>query len=124
MLRKLCSIFLQSKTKIDASTVDKFRSKLNYAAEAMLIFFYKNKTKTIDTIKLCCGSYAQFFFIKTKQKLDTSTVGKFSSKLNYAVEASSIFFYKNKTKTIYTSTVGKFRSKLYYAVEAMLNFFL
>ena len=43
----------------------KFSNKLNYAAEAMLNFFYKNTTKTIDI----------------------STVFKFSSKLNYAVEA-------------------------------------
>ena len=41
----------------------KFRNKLNYAAEAML----------------------NFFLLKTKQKLDTSNVFKFSSKLNYEV---------------------------------------
>ena len=63
MVRKLCSIFFIKQKKIDASrpTVGKFRSKLNYAAEAML----------------------NFFFIKTKQKLEFSTVAKFSSKLNY-----------------------------------------
>ena len=60
----------------------KFSSKLNYAAEAMLNFFYKNKTK-----------------------IDTSTVGKFSSKLNYAAEAMLNFFCKNKTKTIATTPV-------------------
>ena len=42
--------------------------------------------------KLC-----SIFFIKTKQKLDTSTVGKFSSKLNYAAEAMLNFFF-TKTK--------------------------
>ena len=58
----MLNFFYKNKTKIDTSrpTVGKFRSKLNYAAEAVL----------------------NFFFIKTKQKLDES-VSKFSSKLNY-----------------------------------------
>ena len=49
----------------------KFSSKLNYGAEAMLNFFYKNKTK-IDTSR--------------------PTVCKFRSKLNYAAEAMLNFF--------------------------------
>ena len=77
MLRKLCSIFfIKTKQKLDTSTMGKFSSKLNYAAEAMLNFF-----------------------TKTKQKLDTSLVDKFCSKLNYVAEGYAQFFYKNKTKT-------------------------
>ena len=62
--------------------------------EVMLNFFYKIKTKTIDTTPVL------------------TIVGKFSSKLNYGAEAMLNFFYKKKTK-IDTSrpTVGKFRSK-------------
>ena len=41
------------------------------------------------------------FFTKTKQKLDTSLVGKFSSKLNYVAEDYSQFFFINLTKTLY-----------------------
>ena len=53
MVRKLCSIFCyKNKTKIDTSrpTVGKFRSKLNYAAEAMLIFLNKKQNKNLNSV--------------------------------------------------------------------------
>ena len=53
-------------------------SKFNYAAEAMLNFFY-NKTK----------------------KLDTRTVFKFNSKLNYAAVAMLNFFFIKKNNNNY-----------------------
>ena len=48
MMRKLCSIFFIKTTKsIDTSTLLKFSTKLNYAAEAMLNLFLEKKKKSL-----------------------------------------------------------------------------
>ena len=57
----------------------KFSSTFNYAAEAMLNFFFIKTTKTIDT---------------------SSTVGKSSGKLNYASEAMLNFFLEIQQKLL------------------------
>ena len=76
MLRKLCSIcFYKNKTKIDTSTVGKFRSKLNYAAE---FCFIKTKQKLLMPVlwvslavnSIMLQKLCSIFFIKTKQKLE------------------------------------------------------